>query len=86
MEDKIIIKEALQVFEKIRKHGEKSTLGFTLKGLTAVTSHDGYTISVINDYVNLTIFFHNKFSFEVSNQKEKHVFLEKLNQINKAYS
>ena len=86
MEDKIIIKETLQAFEKIRKNGKKTDLGFKLSGLTAITSHDGYTISVVNDYVNLTIFFHNKFSFEANNQKEKQAFLEKLNQINKAYS
>ncbi len=86
MEDKIIIREALQVFEKIRKNGNKTNLGFELSGLIAITSHDGYTISVSNDYANLTIFFHNKFSFEATNQKEKQAFLEKLKQINKGYS
>ncbi|MGH1428633.1 MAG: DUF3081 family protein [Arenicella sp.] len=84
MSDKIIIKDALHVFEKIRQHGIQTSDGYQLNGITALTSHDGYTISLMNDYVTLTIFFHNKFSFEGSNQKEKYTFLEKLENIKKA--
>lgn len=84
MDDKIIIKDVLQVFEKIRQHGKQTSEGFQLEGITAISSHDGYTVSLANDYVTLTIFFHNKFSFEGTNQKEKHTFLEKLNNIRKS--
>jgi hypothetical protein len=83
MSEKIKVKQALQAFAKIRNHGIKTESGFVLDGLLAETSIDGYTLKISNDYVNLTILFHNKFYFDYLNNKEKDLFLEKIERIAK---
>lgn len=86
MNDKVDIRQALRVFDNIITEGKKIEEGYELKGLCAFSGFDGYTITIKNDYVQLAIFFHNKFSFTFSNRKEKILFLEKLAQLDKAKS
>ncbi|MBX2859230.1 MAG: DUF3081 domain-containing protein [Cellvibrionaceae bacterium] len=80
-DDKISIKKALRVFQKILDSGEKTDSEFRLNGLRASTDFDGYAVTLRNDYVCLDIFFHNKFAFKYSNQRERDLFLDKLDQI-----
>ena len=84
MDDKIHVKEVLEVFGKITAKGKKTEDGHVLNGITAKSDFDGYTIILCNDYVTLTVFFHNKFTFEYSSSKERDVFLERMTVIKKA--
>lgn len=84
----IDVRQALTVFSTIADKGTASknnegTTVHTLNGLTAESSFDGYTITIKNDYVSLSIFFHNQFSFNYLNSKEKDSFLEKMRIIEK---
>jgi len=84
MDDKIHVKEALEVFGKVTARGTKTEDGHVLNGLTAKSDFDGYTIILCNDYVTLTVFFHIKFTFEYTSVKERDSFLEKMLAIKKA--
>ena len=83
MDDKIHVKVALEVFGKIAARGKKIEDGHILNGIKATSDFDGYTIVLSNDYAKLTIFFHNKFTFEYSSNKERDNFLEKISLIKK---
>lgn len=84
MDEKIKVKEALEVFGKIVARGTKIDDGHVFNGITAKSDFDGYTVILCNDYVTLTVFFHNKFTFEYSSPKERDSFLEKMATIKKA--
>lgn len=83
MDDKIQVKEALAVFGKITSRGTKIEDGHVLNGIKATSDFDGYTIVLSNDYVKLTIFFHNRFTFDYSSAKERDSFMEKMHTIKK---
>ncbi|UTW44283.1 DUF3081 family protein [bacterium SCSIO 12696] len=83
MSGEIDIRVALRAFNKITTDGDRIDDKYHLNGLTAYTDFDGYTVSIQNDFVSLTVFFHNKFSFKYTNNKEKIAFLEKLNVLGK---
>jgi len=78
---KVNVRQALAVFQKILDHGERIDDDYVLSGLRANQGFDGYTASIFNDYVRLDIQFHQRFTFEYSNEKEKRAFLEKLAQL-----
>jgi hypothetical protein len=78
MSEKVNIKKALYAFNRIITEGYRNGDEYSLNGLTAYTDFDGYTITIRNDYVRLDIFFHNKFSFDYTNSKERMLFLEKI--------
>ena len=80
----INIQKVLSVFDVITKQGERHGDEYQYQGLRAHTDFDGYTIFIENDYVCLTVFFHNKFSLESSSQKEKMLFLNKIDEIHAA--
>ena len=75
------IKKTLAVFDVITSKGSKQDDHYLYNGLKASSDFDGYNITIKNDYVELTIFFHNKFSLDYSSKKEKASFLEKIEQI-----
>jgi len=78
METKPDIKQALRVFSIITTKGKATDNAHRFNGITARSDFDGYTVSLSNDMATLTIFFHNRFSFEYTNNKERDLFLEKL--------
>jgi hypothetical protein len=78
MNEKVNIKKTLRAFNRITTEGQRNGNEYTLNGLTAHTDFDGYTITIRNDYVRLDIFFHNKFSFDYTSGKERMLFLEKI--------
>lgn len=83
MNEKVNLKKALLAFNTIITKGHRNGDEYTLHGLVANTDFDGYTITIRNDYVRLDIFFHNKISFNYSNNREKTLFLEKIETINR---
>ena len=84
MDEKIKIKHALEAFHIIYERGVKKDNHMVMNGIRATLGFDGYTISLSNDYVNLDIFFHNKFSLTYTNRKELEVFMAKLDSIRKS--
>lgn len=83
MAEKINIKKSLRVFNTILAKGDKQENEYTLNGLSASTDFDGYTATLRNDYARLDIYFHNTFSFSYTNNKEKLLFLEKIDLIDR---
>ena len=71
MENELDIHQALKVFHKIVKMGEKHGDGHTLLGVTALSDFDGYTIILQDNNASLTIYFHNKYQIESTNKLAK---------------
>ncbi|GAB1258799.1 hypothetical protein NBRC116494_33010 [Aurantivibrio plasticivorans] len=90
LDEKIDVKFVLHVLEKIVTHGHRDeTREFPthqLEGIFASSDLDGYNVVLFNEYVSLTIQFHSKYVFEYNNQRERLLFLEKLEHIQRAYS
>ena len=82
MSEKLNIKEALSVFNKVTTYGEKNDSNYELGGLTATSSFDGYSVTLSDHIVTLNIHFHNKFDLEHPTSKALDEFMLKLNQIN----
>ncbi|MFT5084385.1 MAG: hypothetical protein ACI9Y1_002440 [Lentisphaeria bacterium] len=78
MNEKVNLKKSLRVFNKIITEGYRNGDEYSLNGLNASMDFDGYTVTIRNDYVRLDIFFHNKISFDYSSRKERILFLEKI--------
>ncbi|WP_078083743.1 DUF3081 family protein [Microbulbifer mangrovi] len=83
-EHKIDVKQALRVFDKITKLGEKTEDGWRYRGLTASTDFDGYTIFLRSQKVELTIFFHNKFSVSCRFPMDLEEFIEMMDKIDRS--
>lgn len=83
-EQKIDVKQALRVFDIITQHGEKSEQGWRYRGLTASTDFDGYTVFLSSPKVELTIFFHNKFTADYRNQRDLDDFIQLLEKIDRS--
>lgn len=81
--DEVNVKKTLAVFNAITSLGQREGNQYQYNGLTAFSDHDGYNITIKNDHVELTIFFHNKFSFNYNNKKERLMFLHKIDDIYK---
>ncbi len=81
MQEKVNVRQALRVFNTIYEQGNKIDDVFVMDGIRASTGFDGYTVTLFNDFVQLDIFFHNKFSLTYSNKKERDQFMEKLEKI-----
>ena len=83
-EQKIDVKQALRVFDKITKNGEKTEEGWRYRGLTASTDFDGYTVFLRSQNVELTIFFHNKFTVDCKRSMDLEDFVDLLAKIDRS--
>ena len=83
MAEKVNLRQALRVFQRVITEGRREGGEYHLKGVIASTDFDGYTVTLRNDYVHLDIFFHNTISFEYANLREKALFLETLELLDK---
>nr|WP_010131332.1 DUF3081 family protein [Microbulbifer agarilyticus] len=80
-EQKIDVKQALRVFNRVTKDGKKVGDEWQFYGLTASTDFDGYTVFLRSNRVELTIFFHNKFKVECSNALDLENFVDLLKKL-----
>ncbi|WP_226648001.1 DUF3081 family protein [Microbulbifer variabilis] len=69
-ESKIDVKQALRVFDRVTREGQKEADGWHYQGLTVSTDFDGYTVFINSDKVKLTVFFHNKFSVDYGSDRD----------------
>lgn len=83
MERRIDVRQALRVFQKVLELGRRKGAATTYKRLDALSDYDGYTIILKDEYVTLTIYFHNKFSLDYSSMQALYAFLGKLEQIDR---
>ncbi|NCO71511.1 MULTISPECIES: DUF3081 domain-containing protein [Shewanella] len=88
MKNEIDIHRALKVFNKVTQYGEKRALedgfgghDYWLCGISAQTDHDGYTITLSDAQVSLTVFFHNKYQFEYPTNDALDNFLRRFNDV-----
>jgi len=81
--DKINIKTALRAFNRIREEGVERGGEYHLNGIAAGSDFDGYTITLHDDYVTLSIFFHNKFKLDFVNKRHLDAFVERIENIGK---
>lgn len=85
-EHKIDVKQALRVFDKATREGEKRDDGWHYRGLTCSTDFDGYTVFISNGKVVLTVFFHNKYTVDYGNPLELQEFVDLLAKVDRAGS
>jgi hypothetical protein len=79
--DKINIKVALSVFNKVTSNGEARGDSFWLDGIYATALSDGYTVRLSDEKVELHIYFHNKFNIEYGSRKNLDEFMIKMDRI-----
>jgi len=82
MDHKLDIQTALQAFFKITQYGEKIGDDYLLDGMRANSSIDGYTVTLKDNYVEVSIYFHNKYSVETDSRSHFNSFLDTLLLIN----
>lgn len=83
-EHKIDVKQALRVFDKATREGIKEADGWHYRGLIASTDFDGYTVFLSSPKVQLTIFFHNKYTVDYANAMELEEFVDLLTKIDRS--
>ncbi|MEQ3653574.1 MAG: DUF3081 domain-containing protein [Glaciecola sp.] len=85
MKNNLDSKFHLQVFEKVRQHGENKEGAYHLNGIKAFTDFDGYTVYMEDALVKLSFGFHNQYHFDYDNQSQFDAFEKKLHSIDKEY-
>lgn len=85
MKNELDSKFLLQVFDKIRQHGDKANEQYQLMGIIAFTDHDGYTLYIEDANVKLRFGFHNQYHFDYDTRDQYESFEKKLKQIDKTY-
>ena len=85
MDKKFDLLQALRVFNKVTQWGDKEDEDHVLHGLRANAGFDGYTVTLKDDYVSLTVYFHNKFNLDYSDRKALELFLTKMHDIDETY-
>lgn len=84
MDHKIDPQKALIVFDKITRFGEKRGERYHLSGLQAQQSFDGYSVTLSDEKVSLTINFHNTFQLDAPDNIALETFISKLDNIHSA--
>jgi len=70
--------QALLAFEHIRTQGKQVNGEYHFEGFTAFTDFDGYTVTISQRDVTLTIFFHNKYDVSFKDAEDLDNFLKQL--------
>ncbi|MGK0441419.1 MAG: hypothetical protein ACJA0N_001217 [Pseudohongiellaceae bacterium] len=83
--DKLDIRVALSVFDKVLSLGVRNNDTYSLDGLDATPSFDGYTVTLSDNKVSLHIQFHNKFNLEYDSTKSLNEFMTKLDRFDQSY-
>lgn len=82
-EHKIDVKQALRVFDKATREGVKEGDGWHYRGLTVSTDFDGYTVFINSAKVQLTVFFHNKYTVDYKNAHDLQEFVDLLKKLDR---
>ncbi|RTE85890.1 MULTISPECIES: DUF3081 domain-containing protein [Gammaproteobacteria] len=85
MKNELSTRFILQVFEKIREHGENKDDKHVLEDITAYTDYDGYTVYMEGHQVKLNTGFHNTYHLDYDSERAFQNFLKKLQYIDKNY-
>ena len=85
MQEAIDVKQALRVCNKIMSHGQRLDGAYKLGDLTAQSDYDGYTLTLADHAVTLSIFFHNKHQLDCKRAIELEAFLQKVEKLDKKY-
>jgi hypothetical protein len=78
MSEKIEVGNALRVFQAVIDNGTKTDKGYELDGLVADTGFDGYTVTLGDGAVTLTLMFHQTFSVDSPNSRAIENFIKRL--------
>ena len=63
MKNRIDIRALLNIYEKIKKHGQTIENGSQLEDIRCMEDQDGYRVSLADDNISLDIEFHNSYHF-----------------------
>ena len=75
---KIDTHKALLAANAVMNYGTSTALGMHWHGITVLADPDGYTVSLMDDNVELRLLFHNKFQLKSRNRYSHVAFVEKL--------
>ena len=75
---KIDTHRALLAANAVMSYGTSTALGMHWHGITVLSDRDGYTVSLMDDNVELRLLFHNKFELKSRNRYSRIAFVEKL--------
>ncbi|MFT7373668.1 MAG: hypothetical protein ACI9T9_002368 [Oleiphilaceae bacterium] len=78
MEKHIEPKVLLLAAEKIRQLGEKQGEDYVFDHVQLEMSYDGYTITLKDKKVAITVFFHNKIKSDYRNMSDLEAFYQRL--------
>jgi len=78
MQEKIDVRQALRVFQRIIDEGERVAGAYQLNGIKASLDQDGYTVTMKDDKITLHIFFHSQYSLICENRKDLEQFNKRL--------
>lgn len=81
MEKHIEPKVLLLAAEKIRQHGEKQGEYYALDYVQLEMSYDGYTITLKDQKVAITVFFHNKIKSDYRSMSDLEGFYKRVMRI-----
>lgn len=85
MKNDLNIHQVLSVYQSIVTHGRENNGRHSLNGIEADSGFDGYTVTLSDDKVCLTLHFHNHYDLNSPNRYAEQAFFEKLTQIEKQY-
>lgn len=86
MKNELEVRDILNVFEKIRGHGERQEHGHVLEGINAFTDHDGYTVYLEGHRTKLATGFHNTYRLDYEREHDAEQFIKKLKFIDREYN
>lgn len=81
MSEKIEAGNALRAFQTVIDNGTKTDKGYELDGLTADTGFDGYTVTLSDGSVTLTLMFHQSFSVDSPSSRATENFIKRLDAV-----
>jgi hypothetical protein len=75
------IRLVLRVFNTVRDRGERRDEAYFWQGMTVSSDYDGYTLELSDGHCNLTVRFHNKYTFASPNRVLQQEFIDRLKRI-----
>lgn len=81
-DSKLTTRKLLLAFSEIQHRGIERNGKYILGPLSGEMSHDGYTITISDEFVDATVGFHNSLSIQASNKQAVQRFKERIESIN----